>query len=271
MPLQLPKPVVSEDQKMKLMLFAPAGVGKTTLAGTAVNHPKMSPVLYANLEGGLLSVVNQPGIFEVPIRTSVELEELYWALREKRPGFENFSTVVIDSGTTYARKVLTEWVDINSDRATRRGKGDPDRRLDDIQLEDYGKMSAQVLRVLSWFYELPMHVIVTALERKILPKAPQGVDASQLPPTSIQADFTERLGDKVMGLPDHVWYLYVGDDERRYMLTSPSGVYRVKTRNAKFREAIGNPTATLDLSILYQTLIDSTQNGADGADSDSEG
>jgi phosphatidylserine/phosphatidylglycerophosphate/cardiolipin synthase-like enzyme len=106
----------------------------------------MSPVLFLNLEGGLLSVAGQPGVDEVKISNSAEMDEAYFALAKRQNGFGHYKTIVIDSGTVFANRVLIEWAQRNALRAQRKGRGDPDRTIDDIQLEDYGKMTAQIRR-----------------------------------------------------------------------------------------------------------------------------
>lgn len=277
MPLILPKPVVIGEQKLKPLVYADAGIGKTSLAATAAKHPDMSPVLILNLEGGLLSVAGIDGLAEVPISNSAELEEAYWALKQKKPGFDRYKTVVIDSGTVLANRVLVEWVDRNQQRATRRGRGDADRTLDDIQLEDYGKMTAQIRRLLAWFYDLPYHVICTALAKTVYPPTDPNskVDSRLLQPAEIRPDFTDKLGGQIMGIFDHVWYMYTDGEGSRYMLTQPSGIYRAKTRGRYFSAAIGNPVANPDLSVLYSTLLETEGRGfsesVEGSESGEEG
>lgn len=258
MPISLPKPVVIQNQKMKPLLYADAGIGKTSLAATAAEHPDMSPVLVLNLEGGLLSIAGKPNVDEIEIRTSADLEEAYIALVKRSAGFDKYKTVVVDSGTVLANRVLIEWTQRNSARASRRGRGDADRTIDDIQLEDYGKMSAQIYRQLSWFYDLPMHVICTALSKTVYPQADQNDKnqrATQMNPLEIRPDFTDKLGNRVMGIFDHVWYMYTDADQVRYMLTQPTGIYRAKTRGRHFSAAIGTIVTNPNLADLYATLL----------------
>jgi hypothetical protein len=256
MPIQLPKPVVVQNQKFKLLAYGDAGIGKSTLAATAAQHPDMSPVLFLNLEGGLLSVAGQPGVDEVKISNSAEMDEAYFALAKRQNGFGHYKTIVIDSGTVFANRVLIEWAQRNALRAQRKGRGDPDRTIDDIQLEDYGKMTAQIRRTLSWFYDLPYHVICTALAKTVYPPVEKGTNLANIPPAEIRPDFTDKLGNQVMGIFDHVWYVYQDEDENRYALTRRSGIYHAKTRGRHFNEEIGgivgpNP----NLADLYSTLV----------------
>lgn len=256
-----------EGQKVKALVYADAGTGKTTLAATAAAHPDMSPVLMLNLEGGLLSVAGMPNVDDIEIRSSADLEEAYWALIGKgrdeivKAIYRKYKTVVIDSGTVLSNRVLVEWVQRNNERATARRKPRADGTLDDIQLEDYGKMSAQVLRMISWFYDLPMHVICTALAKTVYPPTDGKTDARILQPTEVRPDFTDKLGGRVMGVFDHVWYMYTDGNGGRYMLTQPSGIYKAKTRGRHFAAAIGNPVANPNLATMYATLLDAERAG----------
>lgn len=267
MPLQLPRPVVVQNQKLKVLLYGDPGIGKTTLAATAAQHPDMSPVLILNLEGGLLSVAGIDNVDEVEIRNSGEIDEAYFALARKQDGFEKYKTVVLDSGTVLANRVLVEWVERNSKRAARRGRSDPDRTLDDIQLEDYGKMTAQLRRTISWFYDLPMHVVCTALAKNVYPPADKGVDQRMLPLIEVRPDFTDKLGTNIMGIFDHVWYEYTSDDGNRYILTQRNGIHQAKTRGRHFAAEIGQVVGpSPNLASLYATLlrVEGNVNAPDG-------
>lgn len=256
MPLHLPKPVVVENQKLKALVYGDAGIGKTTFAASAAKNPAMSPVLILNLEGGLLSVAGIDGVDEVKISSSADMDEAYFALAKRQSGFDKYKTIIIDSGTVFANRVLIEWTQRNALRAQRKGRGDPDRTIDDIQLEDYGKMTAQIRRTLSWYYDLPYHVICTALAKTVYPPVEKGTDTRNLPPAEVRPDFTDKLGNQIMGIFDHVWYIYTDAEKNRYMLTETAGVYRAKTRGRHFLAEIGGVVGpNPNLADLYSTLI----------------
>jgi hypothetical protein len=256
MPLALPKPVVSEGQKLKLLVYADPGVGKTTLGATASEHPEMGPVLIANLEGGLLSVADLDGVFDVKIGSSADMEELYWNLKKGKEGYSQYKTLIIDSGTVFATRTLTEWTTRNRQRAIDKGKDVKDRTIDDVELQDYGKTGVQVRRLLSWFVDLPMHIVITALRKDVTAKPEKGMANEVLPILEIRPSFTDKLGNEIMGMVDHVWYMYTGADGVRYMLTERSGLYIAKTRGEEFVAALGSIVTDPNLADIYDTLLE---------------
>lgn len=256
---------IGRDEKppLNLLLYGMAGVGKTTLAAQAQSHPELSPVLVADLEGGLLSVASRGDIDAVEIRSTDDLEELYWELRNGLTNADGvpYKTVIIDSGTNLANRALEEWVGRNTDRQRKKGRGDKDRTLDDVQLEDYGKMGIQVRRIISWYRDLPHNLIVTALARF---EFASGADSKTAEPVSVGPDFTAKLQMTVTGLMDHVWYLYV-DEAGRHMLTREAGVYRAKTRGQHFNESLGFIVDDPDLTTIYDLLVE-TESAADATE-----
>lgn len=264
MPLNIQR--VGRDMKppLNVLVYGMPGVGKTTLASQAQSHPDLSPVLIADLEGGLLSIASRGDIDAVEIRSTDDLEELYWELRRGLTNAEGvpYKTVVIDSGTNLSNRALEEWVARNTERAKKKGRGDKDRTLDDVQIEDYGKMGIQVRRLISWYRDLPHNLIVTALARyEFAPNA----DTKTAEPISVGPDFTAKLQMSVTGLVDHVWYMYA-DEGGRHMLTREAGVYRAKTRGSGFNEALGFIVDNPDLKTIYDLLIETESAGYQESD-----
>lgn len=255
--------VSTAGQRMKILVYGPPGIGKTTFAVTGNGHPDMNPTLVLNLEGGLLSVASRGDVDSVRIENTAQMDEAFMSLHQRTPPFDQYKTVVIDSGSEFANRALQEWTARNMARQARKGRGDADRTLDDVQLEDYGKMTNQIRRIFSWFRDLPLHVIVTALDKNVYPP---NADQRVTPPSEVRPAFTDALGTSVMGMFDHVWYMYQDAEAKRYLLTQRQGVYHAKTRGANFSAAIGSVVANPNLATLYATLIRSENVQPSGAD-----
>ena len=92
-----PALVSAEDPTFNLLVYGDPGAGKTTFAAGAQDHPAMRNVLFANKEGGMLSVAHRGDIHEVPIRTTEELTALGWELANG--AWDSVRTLVIDNAT----------------------------------------------------------------------------------------------------------------------------------------------------------------------------
>lgn len=240
--------VTAESVYVNLMIYADPGAGKTTLAAMANEHPAMREVLFANVEGGLLSVTGQ-GIHAIDINSVDDLEALYWELVKGKEGsLGHIRTVVIDSGSEVQSLNLEEIVaeEIEEDEKGKRYS------QDDIWLSDYGRSTAQLKRVFRWFRDLDCHLIITALAKTIMPPQPQGrgkgmsqslAKQPDRDPKSVDPLFTEKLGNAVKGYVDFVWYIYEDSNEdgdpERWILTQRQGPIFAKTRGARFRTALG--------------------------------
>lgn len=254
MPLQLPRPVIAENQKIKVLIYGEPGVGKTLLAGTAAEHPLMAPVLVANIEGGLLTLAGKPGVDEVPVPTSVELEELYWKLHNGDADYKKYKTLVLDTGSVAAARILREWSEIGLSRQLAKGKiREGDRTRDDVELQDYGKAGVHCARIFEWFVQLPMHVIMTATTKERSEKTSNPNDIGAV--IDIRPNFTDKLGTVVMAMFDHVWYLYTVDDDTRYLSTRKYGQYVGKTRGEHFNPALGAIVTNPNLASIYELLL----------------
>lgn len=258
MPLTIHRVGRSEEKpKLNAMIYGLAGTGKTTLCGQANDHADLAPVLFADVDRGVLSVSARGDVDAVAIRSTGDLDELFWDLFHKRNGFDVYRTVVIDSGTFLANRALEEWTARNQERAHKKNKR-KDETADDVQLEDYGKMTAQVRRVMSWYRELDINLLVTALARFEYPK---DADTKTSDPIAVAPDFTAKLMGNLTGMMDHVWYLYKNEDGSRSMLTEERGVFRAKTRGEKFAPALGFVVDNPWLPGIYDLLLETEAGG----------
>ena len=246
-----PSLVTADNVYINALLYGLQGVGKTTLAATAQDHPAMSDVLVLNLEGGLLSLAGRGDIQSVSISSIAELEEAYTLLRDGAEGFDTFKTVVIDSGTEMQNLALRERV---RQQIRKSGGRNRDRTEDDIWLEDYGFVSRQMGRIFRNFRDLDMHSIITALPREI--KIPDTDTVREVRPW-----FIESLARDVMGMQDFVWYYYLDNEGNRVILPMSKGVYRAKTRGQYFAEALVDDAVTNPTLPDLYTLLVETEGG----------
>jgi len=234
--------VVPETARIKVLLYAFAGVGKTLFAATAQDHEATRDALFLNLEGGLLTIAGRRDIQATDLQSADHLEQVLDLIAQGHPAMSRFKTLVLDSGSELQTMSLEHNIAYRQ-----RNSQKPD--LDEVDRRDYGRTGVQLKRILRKMRDLPINIIVTAL-----PKETKD-DLGNI--TSIGPLFTPSLQEPIMGIFDFVWYMYVDQNENRQILTRDQGVYRAKTRGPKFREALGvnfeNPT----IPILYNLLMES--------------
>ena len=162
-PTGFTKPIIYkpriEQYKLKMMVYGPPGVGKTTLLASAGLHKLTAPILLINIEGGILSVADSSilGLKEPPdvvdLKSFEGLEQIFWYLAK---GSHPYKSVGIDS--------LSELQMINLEGIVKKlvnkisAGGAKRESLDDIWREDYGTSTQQLRRVVRQFRDLPMHV-----------------------------------------------------------------------------------------------------------------
>ncbi len=246
-----------EKPRLKCLIYGKPGVGKTIMAGQAMDHPDLGEVLFLPIEGGLLSIADKdPKWIDVGKgpdgrpngRTLANLEDLVWKLVTKAPGFAEYKTLVIDSVTDLQVRDLEDIVGEEKKQTSSRDLGD-------IHIGDYGKDTARMRRILRMLRDSDLNVILTALSKEVIP---EGKDK----PTDAGPALTKSLAESIMGYMDFVWYLYVKQkvvegqppEEVRTLLTQTRGVFRAKTRLPSFADKIGPLVQNPNLADLYTTL-----------------
>lgn len=243
------------DQPLiKALLYGSPGVGKTTLASEAMDHPSLGQVLFLNIEGGLLTISHRrPNVIDIgrnedgsPNGHALDdLEKVVWAIVNKEKGFEKFKTVVLDSVTELQVRDLEDVVAEDK-------KKKPNRDITLVQRDDYGKNTTRMRRILRMLRDAPVNVIFTALAKK---SVPEGGDASK--PTSVTPHLTAALAESLMGYVDFLWYLYSDGDGVRTLLTQERGPFKAKTRQPQFADKIGVLVKNPNLATLYTQLCES--------------
>lgn len=237
------RPVNEVDKYLKVLLYGDPGCGKTTLAATVTQNPAMEKTLVVNIEGGMLSIVETCAMATKQITSIKEVEDIMWALTRKDKGFEHYNTVILDSGTEL-QTIDLEWI------VAQARKKKSDRDLDDVHIDDYGKSTKRLQRIFRHFRDLPMNVIITALEKREMPPA----ESVRKEPIKVYPAFTKVLSDRLQGYMDSVWYLYIDGDGKRQMLTQKKGPCAAKTRGHRFSEALGLTVENPNFSDIYNLL-----------------
>lgn len=234
------------ERYVKLLVYGDPGIGKTTFAATGESHPQMKNTLFVNIEGGMLSIANTDADATEQLHNVDSVEEVFWNLAQKTKGWDHYQTVVVDSATELQTMDLEGIV-----KAAK--KKNKSRNLDDIYLEDYGKSTARLKRIFRQFRDLPMHVIVTCLTKRVMPANAQNMTNPQ--PKATLPSLTDKLAMSLMGYMDFVWYMYIGEDNKRELLTRDKSHYKAKTRGARFSKALGERVVEPDLAEIFNLLL----------------
>lgn len=229
------------------IVYGEPGSGKTHFAASAQDHPAMANVLFLNIEGGLLTVVDRGDIQAVDVRSVDQLEEAYWALQSGENGLDKIRTVVIDSGTELQTLSLESIANAAKQR-------NPNKRedVDTFEQRDYLKSTNSLKRILRYFRDMDKNVIITALPKYVYPKG-----GEEQEPTECMPSFTSKLSTSLQGYVDNVWYLhYDKEKDKRYLVTQPRGIYKAKTRGAVFSEKLGAYVENPTMPAIYNLLTE---------------
>jgi hypothetical protein len=209
------------------------GVGKTFLMGSADDDERTRPVLIFDVEGGMMTLKDKPGIDVVPVRSYRELVENYNKLYNSiKDGKMYYKTVGIDSGTELADLDIKAIMKVSHDQSPEKIDPDvPDQR-------GWGKSRGHMRTVVRAFRDLPCHVIITASV---------ATQQEQDQPTLVFPGFAGKLKTEVPGFMDIVGYYFSEVDPVREVVTRKlqvQGTRRVvaKDRTSKLGGVVLNPT-----------------------------
>lgn len=164
-----------EDDKVKVLLYAREGQGKTTSAVTAANRGK---IMVINAESGAkVAPLRGRGINTANLR--------FWPHRDEKLSLDGIEVVTAtiladlqqDPDSWFAvvvdtiGEIATQLVEGATDSRVRRVMAMGGARAavldpDFVDRDDYGVMTRQIRRVIRNLRDLPCHVIFTCLERE---------------------------------------------------------------------------------------------------------
>lgn len=207
---------------VKMLVYAPAGHGKTMLAATMPE-----PILMVSTENGMrsLSPANQMRVFRrvatiqpVKIDTIKDLCELADSL-EKSSDYEAFPSVALDSASDIAQVVLNKALAKASDPR-----------------QAYGKLQEEISTVFRRFRDLPkQHVLfICHMEKEKEEATGRLLFGPSMPGT--------KLSQQIPHFFDEVFHLTVFTDEKtkqksRWLLCQPDGIkFQAKDRSGALDE-----------------------------------
>jgi phage nucleotide-binding protein len=189
---------------VKLLVYGPAGAGKTTLVKTL---PK---VLVLSAEGGLLSLAGLD-VEYIEIKSIDDLRRAYLWIKESDDAVR-FESVALDSISEIAEVVLS---------AEKAGNKDPRKA--------YGEMADQMTDLIRAFRDLPKNVYFSAKMEKTQDEAGRLLYAPSMP--------GNKVGQNLPYFFDEVLALRVeknADGQTvRALMTDSDGLWTAKDRSGK--------------------------------------
>lgn len=198
------------DPTIKILIYGPSGVGKTVFAATAPD------VLFLDAEGGMLSVADKK-IDRIKINSFKDIKDAFMFLKNEK---HDYKTVVIDSLTETQKKSMDEILKAS-------GKDMP-------RIGDWGMNIEQIRRMVRNFRDLPMNVIITALEMNL-------TDEDEGISTKSPALQGKSLPQEVMGFMDVVGYMVAQEKK-----IESEGKGKKETEKKVVRAIRVQPTASIN-------------------------
>lgn len=233
--LQITRPS-AQAAKIKQLVHGYSGVGKTTYAASANDDERSAPAILFDFEAGTLSVAHK-NIDVVRITDFKQFNELYPYLEANPDGYK---TAIFDSITEIQKLNMTGIVAAG---VAANPSKDPDRPL----IDDWGKSIEQIRKLLRYFRDLPLHIVVVALSQEVRDERDGTIQTAPALPG--------KLSLELPGMFDIVGYMAAGEvtvgtapntqrEFVRQMLLAPTPRYIAKWRDPRgiSHEPMQNPT-----------------------------
>ncbi len=262
------------ERFLKALIYGNYGVGKTTLACSALDVEDMRDVLIISAESGDLSVSHMEDLDVITVQDFRTLGQIHEFLKQhcrardeddtdrlvqlqaavtgvdadeiEADEVKRYRTVILDSLSELEAYCFNQLLGITD--TTRL-----DEETQSAEWSEYKKNHTMILRVVRAFRDLPMHVIFTAAEQ---------FNQDETKKYKYSPDLTGKLSKKVQGFMDMVGYYVAGkagEETLRRLYVSPSGTgkYDAKHRYQAFKgDHFDNPTIA---KILKETGLDGSK------------
>jgi len=247
---------VNVKDPINLMVYSPAGHGKTVLLGSGVGDARICPMLFLDFESGKMSIKSKIRVVSLdqlkdgskPTINKIDVVEIhdwedYEVVGDYLASVEHpYKTIAIDS--------LSEVNYMNMEGAIENGKrARPSTHDADIaEMQDYLRSYAQMRRLIRFYRDLPLHTIFSASAEIV---NDPGAKRERMWPL-----LNGKLRFEVPGLVDILGYLAVvgeGDELERWLLTQPTDTHEAKdrTEGGKLGSHIVNPTLPKIFDLIY--------------------
>jgi hypothetical protein len=219
---------------MNIFLYGEPGVGKTYFLGTADIDERLRPILIFDVEGGMMTLRDKPGIDIIKVRSIQEVEDKYNMLYHSidSNGKLPWKSMGIDSLTELAdldmRKVMKDAYNRNPDRVD----------IDVPSPREWGIVRNHIRLITRAFKDLPCHFICTGA---------LGIDQRENEPDKYRPGFAGKLVREVPGFFDVVGFYKAknrGGDVTRTLQVMGTDRVLAKDRTKVLGQTVENPTLT---------------------------
>jgi hypothetical protein len=225
------------------MPYGEPGVGKTEFAGTALDHPELKPVLYLDVDGGIVTLRKRKDLQVKQVRSMTEARKIYNQLHdavdwEAEDPTLPYKTCVIDTLSELAKLDMREIAKAAHDNNPNQNEYVPSPR-------EYLISGERVREIVRSFRDLPCNVIFNC-------HSGDGRDNSNA--TIFFPQFTGKLRHEIAGFIDIVGYMTADVEGGKFtnsMQTIKSKRVAAKDRTQALPPLIENPTLPMIWDLIH--------------------
>jgi hypothetical protein len=229
---------------MNIFIYGEPGVGKTYFLGTADDDVRLRPMLIFDVEGGMMTLRDKPGIDVIKVRSMQEVEDKYNKL------YHSIDITDPEKPTMYYKTVgidsLTELADLDMRKVM---KDAYNRKPETVEIDvpsprEWGIVRNHIRLITRAFKDLPCHCVFTG---------GLGEDRKEGQPDKYRPAFAGKLVREVPGFADIVGYYKArnrGGEITRILQVTGTDRVLAKDRTKVLGLTVENPT----LSSMWDTV-----------------